>query len=57
MLEYSNEGCNVVLTEFGIFITQLFLVNLILQLDGSRLKNLEDNSFWFFFKEDVTEAK
>lgn len=57
MLEYSNECCNVILTEFRIFITKLFLVNLILELNGSSLKNLENDSFWFFFKEDVTEAK
>lgn len=57
MLEYSYECSYVILTKFCIFITEFFFVNLVFKLDGSSFKDLEDDSFWFFFKEDIAEAK
>jgi hypothetical protein len=57
MLEYSYECSYVILTKFCIFITEFFFVNLVFKLNGSSFKDLEDDSFWFFFKEDIAEAK
>jgi hypothetical protein len=57
VLEYLIKCSNIILTELGIFITEFFFVNLVFKLNGSSFKDLEDDSFWFFFKEDIAEAK
>jgi len=57
VLEYPNKGSNIILTKFSIFITEFFFVNLVLKFNRSGFKDLQDDCFWFFFKEDIAEAK
>lgn len=56
-LEEFGKGALVVLSEFGVFIRQFFLLLVFLEFDGGGFEDFEDEGFGSFLEEDVVEAE